>query len=173
MLSSKSFTTGMAVLMDRFGRPLQPPTLKLYYKILSPLTDAEFSRAVERIIGSESFFPAANMIVDAARPPRDLSIDAEDAWGKVLTTIRAIPWRMIPRGVFNTDEWKVIASVGGLDAIANMTHDAEPHVHRRFLEAFAERASVPSARALTDGEIDPRAAMLVTNVAKKLAGGDQ
>ena len=157
------------VLCDRFNRALAPPTMTIYYKQLSVLSDAEFTTAIERSI-NETFLPGPQQIVALVRQQPDHKVAAEDLWNDVLSTIRRMPWRMIERAKFEDHEWKTIAAVGGLDAIANMSETAEPHMHRRFLEAYVERQVAGGRTVVSLETMDDGVQQIVCDTAKRIGG---
>jgi hypothetical protein len=173
MISRDTFTAGMSILADRFGRVLAAPTTAAYYEQLAVLSDAEFTAAVKIAI-NETFLPGPQQIVEMVRPKANHKVCAEELWGDVLSAIRRTPWRMIQRAAFQDHEWKTIATVGGLEAIANMSDTAEPHMHRRFLEAYVERAVAAGnqQRAIAPLEtMDGQVQQIVRDTAKRLGGG--
>ena len=169
MLSPDCFARGMTVLSDRFNRQLAQPTMAMYYEQLQCLSDVEFMASVKIAI-NETFIPGPAQLIAMVRFKPDHKVNAEELWNDVLSAIRRTPWRMIERVAFADHEWKVIASVGGLDAIANMSDTAEPHMHRRFLEAYVERQLAGGRTVVPLESMDTGVQQIVRDTAKRIGG---
>lgn len=83
-----TFTKGMALLMDRFGRQLGTPTVAAYLEILDDeLTTEEFAAAAREVFRRDTFFPSPQRFIDAVRgDPRRA---AETAWQAIMRDARA------------------------------------------------------------------------------------
>jgi len=67
-MTKASFKAGMLALATGYGRTLDEATTRVYFRILSPIADADWETAVDACLKSERWWPPPSVLLDYARP---------------------------------------------------------------------------------------------------------
>lgn len=135
MIDQEQFAQAMGILSDRFNRPLHAGTQRVYYDILDgELTTDELKIAVRLAVRHSQFWPSPQQLIDFAKPPRDLALEAMKAWEMVAG-------KSYLRGELRTEAAVAFHAIGGAECIRNLTIDQLPFVRRDFIAAYKAHAS--------------------------------
>lgn len=139
-LDPTAFARWMAVLGDRFGRPLGEVTKRLYFETLDAhLTTDEFERAARACFDHETFWPAPMKLIGKVQA--DANARAIDAWTELMDAIRENR-----RANLDGTALAALRDAGGRNAIERCDIDKDlPHYRRAFLAAFKDRADTAPA----------------------------
>lgn len=173
MIDKDVFLERMSELADRFNRPLHEQTQRRYFELLSrELTTEEFMGACELAFRNASFWPSPKEMVDYIRPPRDLALEASQAFDKVLAigeyTPQGTSW-LRSRIVEELGEPAAIAfsAIGAQGRLRNITTDDLPWARREFIAAYRAYAVQASHElAATEARRLPRPQQLLPERAR-------
>lgn len=157
MIEQEVFLERMSELADRFNRPLHEQTQRRYFELLSrELTTEEFIGACELAFRNASFWPSPRELIEYIRPPRDLSLEASQAFDLVLHIGEYTPqgqsW-LRSRIVEEISETAAIAfsAIGAQGRLRSITTDDLPWARREFITAY-KAAAVDSSHTIAARE---------------------
>lgn len=134
-----------------------PPDMSLkmnkdiWMEALRGLSDKDFSRAINTLIQTSTFFPTPAKIIKAAIPTNILS--AEDEWDNVTREIdRCCGAPGIMPKLSNPITCRVIESMGGLNAIW-LDHREQSYIRNEFITHYNRLASSEMMRLMSGKEI--------------------
>jgi hypothetical protein len=112
MIDRNSFVVGVGVLAERFRSPLALPAQSGYYSILSSeLTTEEFEIAIQLAFRYSKFWPSPQELIDYAKPPRDLGLEAT----RTFDTVRKLG---VSHPTAGTSYSRVLVAELGVPALA-------------------------------------------------------
>lgn len=146
MINTDVFIERMAELADRFNRPLHEATQRRYYELLNrELTTEEFVAAAELAFRNSGFWPSPRELIEYIHPPRDLGLEASQAFDKVLSLGEPTPhgtsW-LRSKIVDEIGESAAVAfsAIGAQGRLRNITVDDLPWCRREFIAAYKAAA---------------------------------
>jgi hypothetical protein len=146
MIEQDTFSERMSELADRFNRPLHEATVRRYYELLSrELTTEEFIAAAELAFRNSSFWPSPRELIEYIRPPRDLGLEASQAFDKVLHAGEYTPqgqsW-LRSKILEEIGEPAAVAfsAIGAQGRLRGITTDDLPWARREFIAAYKASA---------------------------------
>lgn len=155
MIDRRSFTVGMGVLAERCGRNLPAPVQSGYYQILSSeLTTEEYEVAVQLAFRHARFWPSPQELIDYARPPRDLGLEAAAMFERARDVEEISPlgmcfWRRDKIAPLGEAALAGFDAIGGQERFRTMTSDGVSWVRREFVAAYRAKATeTKSERAI-------------------------
>jgi hypothetical protein len=157
MIEPDTFVERMAELADRFNRPLHEATQRRYYELLSrELTTEEFIAAAELAFRNSSFWPSPRELIEFIHPPRDLGLEASQAFDKMLAMGEPHPmgtcW-LKSKIVEELGEATAVAfsAIGAQGRLRSITTDDLPWARREFIAAY-KAAAIDTNHALAARE---------------------
>lgn len=141
----------MAVLGDRFGRRLAPPTVARYYEALSAtLTTEEFVAAAQVAFKRDKFWPSPDALIQYVKPVVGSEVEAMEQFEKVLVatdniyTSRRV--RMDTVLALGAITERTFRAVGAFNVFEGLTIAERPFLARRFVEAYQHIADHEKAQ---------------------------
>lgn len=144
-IDRQEFATWMSVLADRIGRSLKPPTVNVYYAILSrQLTSTEFVAAMTLAVERSKFWPSPAEIVEFVKPKADTSLAAAESLNGIRERIhKAGGIQFVKRDLYDgldPSARRALSAVGGFGAIVNVTESEWPFLQKRWADAYTGAA---------------------------------
>jgi hypothetical protein len=146
MIEPDVFVERMAELADRFNRPLHEQTQRRYYELLNrEITTEEFIGAAELAFRNSSFWPSPKELIEFIHPPRDLTLEASQAFDKMLALGEPHPmgtcW-LRSKIVDEIGEPAAVAfsAIGAQGRLRGITTDDLPWARREFIAAYKASA---------------------------------
>lgn len=157
MIEPDIFVERMAELADRFNRPLHEATQRRYYELLNrELTTEEFIAAAELAFRNSSFWASPRELIEFIHPPRDLGLEASQAFDKMLALGEPHPmgtcW-LRSKIVAEIGEPAAVAfsAIGAQGRLRGITTDDLPWARREFIAAY-KASAVDSNHAIAARE---------------------
>lgn len=120
MTTDEAIVTALAMLGGAFDKPVTKAMGQAWRSALGDLTPEEIQKATTGALRACKFFPAPAELRAFARPPRDLSSEAQKAWAAVRRAIDEIDYTV--SGIdFGPVVNAVIRQLGGWDALCRAT----------------------------------------------------
>jgi hypothetical protein len=170
MIDKDQFAIGMGLLGGAFSRDVDAAVSVAYYSVLNPrMTTAQFVRAVELALESETFWPAPAVLLAKIRPSGD--DEAERALRHVNATLGAhggfqhTPFAAVD--AFDAPTKAGIKAVGGLRELAGVTEDRYPRLVKRFVDAYHRTKAEAATPKLPQPKTEARVEQLVADIAKE------
>lgn len=141
MTNREAFATALAVLASTFNRVLDPAAIEGYWLALGDLDEGEYKAAIARALREIKFMPTPAELLAFARPPRNIAVEAAEAWEAVKGAIQRYDYTVatIDFGpLVNT----VLRSMGSWEWLCEQGEDAMVWRRKdfdRLYEAFASR----------------------------------
>lgn len=175
MIDKQVFANYMGLLAGNFGREVDGAVSRLYYGVLSPhLTTEQFVDAMNRTMATETFWPAAAVILEKAGvSPHQRSEGALRMVSNALFEHGG--YRFLPAEIstsWDAATWAAIREIGGLKEITLCTEERWPKLQAKFRRAY-EAALAPAPALSAGGKPDPRVLKLVESTAKAMSRGGQ
>lgn len=131
------FVAGLAILAGAFGRMVDAPVQKAYWRVLAPkLSIEEFEHAVGQAIEKETYWPSPAVLLEVVRPKDE----AQRALSGVVGWLRDCGGHLhAPHEDFQklpAETRAGIAAVGGLRAISLAHVEDMPRIERLFSQGF-------------------------------------
>jgi hypothetical protein len=171
MISDLLYENWMTAFATRLGAPIAREVLFAHKVTLdAELDDATFGLACQRLYRDFDGFrfkalPSPAEFVAAVRPKATTDADAHEAFTAILHS-RARTSEAERRG---GPTLRAYQAVGGFFAFSGLLEQDEPHLRRRFVDAYrdvAESVAHAEGLALVAGEAHP-----VTQLARRVADG--
>lgn len=168
--------TAIAVLAENFGKEMSPELFDLWLGLLEPYTTKQVEMAVLQVISEYEYktlppFAVLKTHLDknAGIVPaeKQLSIQAESEWGKLLDAIQSLGvYHGPPKNLYPTTAY-VIRNMGGWEAVCMWKMDKLEWNHKEFIQkwelAYGNEEIMElgaSHIALGEGKPQPVAALL-------------
>lgn len=169
-LDKSKFLAGLAVLAGAFGREVDGPVQRAYYTVLgSQLTDAEFERAVNLCLASETYWPSPAVILGKVKQGDTAAgLAALEHVGRVMGQHGGA--RFLPHAKyqeFDAPTKAAIAKCGGLLEIQNTSSERWPSLQKKFATAYTD-ALHPQPQ-LPAPSTDPQVKDLIGTTVRKLS----
>ena len=151
-MKEEIFKACMATFGEMFNRDIEPPLLKMYWRIFQGYSDSEFESATTRYLHTARFFP---------KPVDLLELLGESSGGEE-------GWLELKKGLRDSADFKASAEVervarllGGPIALGRMTERDLEFKRKEFLELYkppVENAPEGIEQRSIDPRLDSRAA---------------
>lgn len=171
MITDELFANWMTAFATRLGVPIAREVLFAHKVTLdAELDDAAFGLACQRLYRDFDGFrfkaiPSPAEFVAAVRPKATPETDAQEAFSAILNSRT----RTTTAETLGGAALRAYRAVGGYQGFAGLVVDDEPHLRRRFVQAYcevAESTQHADGLALMAGE-----AAEVTRLARQVAAG--
>lgn len=173
MINQQAFAAGLALLAGNFGREVDAALGRAWYLILSPLmTTAQFERAVQLVLETETFWPSAAVLLTkvkasadevAVQALRDLNATLGRFGGYQHTPYDAL------RDHLDGPTKAALKAIGGLSELAATTEEKYPRLVKRWVEAYNRAKAEIAFPKLPQPKTDPAVEQLTATVAKELS----
>lgn len=146
MINPDVFIERMAELADRFNRPLHEATQRRYYELLNrEITTEEFIAAAELAFRNSSFWPSPRELIEFIHPPRDLGLEASQAFEKMLAMGEPHPQGMCWRKSQILEELGepgavAFSAIGAQGRLRGITTEDLPWCRREFIAVYKAAA---------------------------------
>lgn len=138
MISEVVFFVEFALIMERFGRNLNPETQGRYLDFLNEqgMSEADFRLAARVVFTKEKFFPAPQTFLDVLHG--DAEVQALEAWARIMERLASgaeflTDVQSLERSVLN------VAANGNASHVRTMTYQQLEWTKKEFIKLFAHR----------------------------------
>lgn len=140
MKNEQAFKESMVLFGEIFDKKVSPEILKIYWDILTPYTDEQFSTAVAAHNRTGRFFPRPADLISLIEGTSQAN--AQEAWGEVMNQIRDSA-----NASFDKPTTRAVAAIGGAEYLGTMSY--------RDLE-FKKKDFIDIYESLDDADPTPR-----------------
>lgn len=177
-IPTEMFSGWMGTIGDRFGRALEPATMKGYHRILSnALTEEQFDRAAAIVFARFEYkgsWPSPQVFIDAGRPRSQPELDAAETLRVIRLLIRANGYAIEARpSYFHLEPHirRAVDAVGGIKRVHESTLESEPFLLRDFAKALGQAKEAHTAAVLAGvapQQLDPSVRAAIDTVSQRM-----
>jgi uracil phosphoribosyltransferase len=138
MDNQETFKHRMATLGELFGKEISQELAQIYWDVLKPYSNEQFTRAVEIHCRTGKFFPRPAELIDLMAG--SANEEAAVAWLEVLTQLRNCKNVTLPES-----SAKVVAMLGGAEYLGRMNVRDLEYKRNQFIEIYVDQS--PAQRA--------------------------
>jgi hypothetical protein len=148
VIERQVFNAWMAVLADRFNRPFEAPTIKVWYAILTQeLSTTEFETAAAVAFRQCPYWPSPKELIEFVRPQCDHRSEAAEKFRELqelaeTTTPGVRFWRAdVIEANLGSLALSAFRRIGGNERLRNLDAGDFQYARRDFIEMYATSAA--------------------------------